>query len=422
VIKAAPPPLPIGRTTPRPKAAKPALTAKAALQAKTAKAAQSAAPVKKADEAQAAPNTGFAADLIAAGWDDAVDAIRGAGAAAVALVERWIAASNAVAIAAVAEAEGIDNSARKAARRAINVLKARGIELPARPRVAQPSEGAARTFEATMLPPDSSGTGSFSIIAREAGSRYHLAEVIVREPIGIVHAGTAWLSGTRLKAGRERAEEAVGVAPTPVPVEWARYRVAKARALNAKSGQILPLSFEGCRELMEPVPATEPPHPLATLEADVTPELAAERTPGSASLHEEPEFRGWLPDRGAINELLQKVGERVGEDGISDAALVDEAMREELSAATDRFFSPEVRDIVASRMRDAAISVQARRGKDRALDALAVARAVREAGLITSPPREIPFLVSYFQKALGWLAHQSGGQLRIPVPTRAATG
>jgi hypothetical protein len=273
-----------------------------------------------------------------------------------------------------------------------------------------------------MLPPDSSGTASFSVIARQADGRYHLAEVIVREPVGIVHAGTAWLSGSRLKAGRERAEEAVGVAPAPIPVEWARYRVAQARALNANSGQILPLSFDACRGLMEPAPESEPAHPLATLEADVTAELAAARAIGSASLHEEPEFRSWLPDRGALNDLLQKVGERVGEDGISDAALVDEAMREEVAAATDRFFSPELRDIVARRMRDAAISVNARRGSARALDVLAVARAVREAGLITSPPREIPFLMAFFQKALGWLAHQSGGQLRIPVPARAAAG
>ena len=72
--------------------------------------------------------------------------------------------------------------------------------------------------------------------------------------------------------------------------------------------------------------------------------------------------------------------------------------------------------VIAGRMRDAAISLRARKGDDRGLDAVAVARAVKEAGLITSPPREIPFLVAFFQKAIGYLARQGGGQLRIPVP------
>ena len=80
-----------------------------------------------------------------------------------------------------------------------------------------------------------------------------------------------------------------------------------------------------------------------------------------------------------------------------------------------RSFSPEVRDIVAKRMRDAAISVRARKGAERAAYVLSVARAVREAGLITSPPREVGFLLAFFQKALGALAHQSGGQLRVPM-------
>jgi hypothetical protein len=66
-------------------------------------------------------------------------------------------------------------------------------------------------------------------------------------------------------------------------------------------------------------------------------------------------------------------------------------------------------------MRDAAVSVRVRKGDARATDVLAVARAVREAGLITSPPREIPFLVGFLQKGIGALAQQGGGSLRIPV-------
>src|SRR5262249_29332311 len=105
-----------------------------------------------------------------------------------------------------------------------------------------------------------------------------------------------------------------------------------------------------------------------------------------------------------------------GAEGLKDAEKVNHALGEEISAATDRFFSPEVRNIIAERMRDSAISVRTRRGDERAKVVLAVARAVREAGLITSPPRDIPFLTAFFQKAIGILAQQGGGSLLIPVP------
>jgi hypothetical protein len=281
--------------------------------------------------------------------------------------------------------------------------------------VARPVEVKPDVVEAAFIPPDSTGTTSITITSRDSSGRYHIAEVIAREPVGILHAGSGWLSGSQLKEGRNRAAESMGVAPVSVPVEWARYRIAEAKKLNATSKQVLPLGLERCLELIEPVPEEAPKHPLAELEAEVTSELALARAPGSGSLHEEPEFRGWLPDRRVLEEVLQGVGKRLGSDGLKDSGRVSAALDEEISMATDRFFAPEVRNLIAERMRDAAISVRARKGDARATDVLAVARAVREAGLITSPPREIPFLVAFVQKGIGALAQQGGGSLRIPV-------
>ena len=79
-------------------------------------------------------------------------------------------------------------------------------------------------------------------------------------------------------------------------------------------------------------------------------------------------MRAWLPDRGALDQMLQKVGERLGADGVSDPEKVNEVLREEIDAATDRFFSPEVREIVARRLAYAAISVRSGKGSERALD------------------------------------------------------
>jgi hypothetical protein len=125
-----------------------------------------------------------------------------------------------------------------------------------------------------------------------------------------------------------------------------------------------------------------------------------------------------MPDRPALDELLAKVGERVGPDGVKDSAKVDEAIRLEVAAATDRWFTPERRSMLADNMRDCAISIQARQGDEPAKRVAAVAQAIRDAGLITAPPSEIPFLLHYFQKAVAYLVRQNRGQLRVPIPAQ----
>jgi hypothetical protein len=408
---------------------KPAPTAKEALSAKAAKAAQTAKSkpsvgeatkeARETSEQPAAATTQaaepFDTDALSAGWEKAREALKRAGDRASGLIDAWLGASNADAIASVADADDLTGAVRKAARRALNVLKSRGIAVPSKPHVARVVEARADTLEATFLPPDTTGTSSLTITSRDSSGRYHIAEVIVRDPIGILHAGSAWLSGSQLKEGRSRALESLGVAPVAVPVEWARWRIAQARAMNATSKQVMPLGFERCRELTEPAPAEAPKHPVEDLEAEITSELASARAPGSGTLHDEHEFRGWLPDRKVLEEVLQGVGKRLGSDGLRDSERVSAALQEEIMLATDRFFSPDVRTLLAQRMRDAAVSVRVRKGDARATDVLAVARAVREAGLITSPPREIPFLVGFLQKGIGALAQQGGGSLRIPV-------
>ncbi len=393
---------------------KPAPTAKEVLSAK-AKAMHQAKPKASAGtKAEQAPLQSFDADLVSASWDTAKDAIAKAGDNAAALVDAWLVASNAHAIAAIADADGVATSARKAARRALNVLRARGVAIPTQARVVKVSGSAEVSTEATMLPPDAAGTISFTITTRHESGRHHVAEVITREPFGILQAGSGWLSGSQLKEARGRALDGLGFGPVPVPVDWAKWRVAVAKQLNAASRQVIPLGYDGCKDLFEPGPEGEPAHPLADLAA-LEGDEATQAIQDSAALHNEPEFRSWLPDRPAIDEMLQKVGERLGPQGISDPVQVNQILREEMDAAADRFFSPEVREIIERRMKDSTISLRSKRGAQRAQAALTVAKAIREAGLITSPPREIPFLVTFFQKALAIMVQQGGGQLRVPM-------
>jgi hypothetical protein len=414
--KAAPIFIPLARAGQvAPPSAKPALTPKEALAAKTkAHAAKSGAkPAPKPSESKA----GFEASLVGASADDAVAACEKAGEAAAALVDAWATANNAAAIAEVAECEAVSGAARKAARRALNVLRSRGVAIPVRAKVEErPHEAEA---EAQLTSPDTQGTFILTLTRREQSGRYHMAEIVLREPFGILRAWAGWLSLSQIKEGRNRQLEGYGIAPVSVPIAWARARVAAARKLNATSGQVLPLGLDRCIELLEPLPPSEPVHPAADLEGGITSERTSSATSASGLLHAEPEFRGWIAEPHALEELLYKLGERLGPEGIKDRAGFDAALTEEVAAATDRYFSPEARALLASRMRDAAVSVRARKGEAAATDVLAVARAVTEAGLITSPPREIPFLLQFFDLGLRAVAAQTGGQLRIPIPAGA---
>jgi hypothetical protein len=42
-------------------------------------------------------------------------------------------------------------------------------------------------------------------------------------------------------------------------------------------------------------------------------------------------------------------------------------------------------------------------------------KAIAKCGLVTDPPRDVPFLKAFFDKAIAMLIAQNGGRIRIPV-------
>jgi hypothetical protein len=430
--EAAPPPSVPARKVPTvaetillglPKAKLDAQTAKEAQKPKTAKEALRAktlgrevAPAKPKEAAPVAVE--LQAEWIAAGASGAKAAVDAAGGAAEKLVEAWIKSQNAEALVEVEALTDVAGPVRKAAKRGVFALKSKGVAIPERKSAAAaPKASDADAWEATFLPPDGRGSVAFTIAKKLSDGRLQVAEVIAREPQGVVQAASAWLSRTQLREGHQRAQSRAGIAPVAVPVAWARKRIAEALKLNGTSGTLLPLGLDRCRELIEPAPEAAE-HPISALEAT----LAEGAAPAAAALHNEPEFRGWLPDAPAIDEMLRKLGESLGEGGAKDPEKVSKGLDEEVKNATDRYFSPEVRGVVASRLRDAALSVRARAGEEKAKEVVATARAVEQAGLITSPPRDVAFLSAFFQKAVALLLQKGSGSLRIPMAQSPSAG
>lgn len=383
---------------------------KTAREAITAKVAAAPKPVEKA-----APKAEVVVDpkWIAADGSNAVEVLVAAGDAGEKLVELWTQANNAAAIVEAAAADNAPGAARKAAKRAINVLRARGVALPERSaKTAAPvSSAEEEVVEATFTAPDARGTVSFTISKRQGGNRAHISEVIVRDGVGVLQAVATWMSRSQIKEAHQRVADSSGIPPVPVPAEWVRWRIAEAKKDNAASKALVPLSLERCKELVEPVPAEAPEHPIKAFESTIG-DAPAELKKG---LHDEPEFRGWLPDGASLDELIRNVGQALGPDDSKDSAKVEAALKEEMKAATDRYFTPEARTVLARRMRDAALSVKHRAGNERAADVLHVVQAIEKAGLITSPPRDIEFLHAFFEKGVAFLASRAGGSLRVPV-------
>jgi len=394
-----------------------ATTAKQAMQRKTAQRNKG----KRQQTAKAAAEPVVAeleATWLTADHTSAPDAIRAAGVAGcAALIDAWLSQNNAAAIARVASLEDAPGKGRKLAKRALSVLKSRGIAIPETQAAPQPRQVAEAPLVASYVPPDTNGMTFFSIAQRQPGGRYRVADIITSMPQGIVHASSGQIPGKQIRIWRNKVKERFGTEPVEVPVEWARHCVAEARKQNAISKEILPLGIDKCAALFEPIPGDSPPHPLADLDSKVDDSLATGARDDSAELHADPEFRTWLPAKEALEDLLAKLGERVGADKADDKDAVNEAVRTEVAAATDRFFTPDQRQLLADRMRGSAISVRSRSGDDRALRVLAVAKAVRDAGLVTSPPSDLPFLLSFFQKGVAMLVEQ--GQLRVPVAEQA---
>jgi hypothetical protein len=354
---------------------------------------------------------------LAADPDRALNLVEQAAGRAPALIDGWTRHGNAGAINEVAERGS--GALRKAARRALNVLKSRGIVPPERKRVASVTGPKVETVhEAWLLAPDMLGNLLIVIAARTPASRYDAAFVILHDDFGIHRVDNGELSQSQLKTSVQRMiPGGAPYKPVKIPVEWARYRVAQARRKHAELGTPEPLGLSTARALLDPVPAEAPGHPFDEEGLELSDDDARELAKKSAQLHALPEFRGWFPPRPAIDELLVKAGEAFPSEQ-PPPEQAREIIDQQIDAATDRFFSPQQRTVLTRLLKDSALSVLHREGETRALDVAATIKRIDQTGLITDPPHELPFLRAFFEKAVGALLQQGGGSLRIPVPRR----
>lgn len=361
----------------------------------------------------------FEPDLIGASAKRALAAVTDAGDRAEDLIRAWVDASNVEAVAEVAERG--DGPSRKAARRALGVLKSRGIRPPGRRRVATLASSGEPAVEAWMMAPDAAGIELFAIGSRPPAGRTRVCLVFLHASQGIARVDHRTLSQSQLKEYFSKLMPGAGYGAITVPVQWARWRIREARRSHTDRGGIEPLGFSTARDLLEPIPGEAPPHPFDQEGLEIADEDALEMAQRSADLHRLPEFRGWLPSQEAMRELLTEVGKKLSPGDEPDPETMNAHLVEEIARATDRYFSPQLREELVAKMKDSALSVLSREGEHASLEVVAAMRAIERCGLVTNPPHEVPFLKAFFEKAVGSMLAQGGGRLRVPVPRAPMT-
>lgn len=355
--------------------------------------------------------------LVQSAASDALAAIASVGDQASALVDAWVRSGNVQAVAMVAEhGSGV---ARKAARRGVQVLGSRGIKVEKAPHVAKLGGAEAEVLtEAWLIPPDPQGIVLIVLATRSATRRAHSGFFYLRTGMGIEDASVGELSGGKLKEALKRAA-ALGLEPVAISPSYARQRIAEERKRHDEHKLPLPLAMLSAGPLLEPVPETPEPHPFDAEGLELSEDDARELSQKSAGLHQLPEFRNWLPDRSLVDEMLAEVGKELGPEESKDPERVNQVISTAIESATDRYFTPERRAGLLALMKDAALAVLATHGEVRALEVVAAMKSIESAGLITNPPREVPFLKAFFEKAVLALAMQGGGRLNVPVPATA---
>src|SRR5262249_10990820 len=106
----------------------------------------------------------FSTEELEASAEAAAEAALRAGTRAADLVEAWVRGKNAAAVAALANDEKAPSLARKAARRGLAVLKARGVPIPERSHVARVGGDAVEEHEAWFVAPDAAATSAILLV------------------------------------------------------------------------------------------------------------------------------------------------------------------------------------------------------------------------------------------------------------------
>lgn len=292
--------------------------------------------------------------------------------------------------------EATDKALAKAARKALHLLRTKGVAAPVAVKREYRPVGPHAPAEDQSLASIIDGRGERVVwMVRPAwnGDGYDVFEAQLSESRGILGftVANAPRKEWRAHAARVIGDGRLGVAR--ISERHARALIEVAYKQSVSVGRTLPESFALARLSLghyEP----EPRHPAL----DVAPPLPlTEARQRLAALHDLPEVRMWIPPEDALPELDVQIGNIVSSPLILDAKQRREQIHEAVARVADERLTVEWRMRYYERLNETALLLLARGLVDEARLATTAAVLTLDAGVVAA---ENPFVARLFEKVI----------------------
>lgn len=309
-----------------------------------------------------------------------------------------------------------DKHLAKEAKRAVHLLRAKGVRVEApRPAPAPAPTPAAEEPAAYMSSLDGSGTRLVLCGAVVRGG-IDIAQVVASDELGVISAQIVPLGRKEYRRFVQNLSRASSMLVAEVPKSYARSFVARALDQNARTRRPVPAAFNEVAFVLGPTAEHVPsPGRAAPLSEDW-----AQRLSRAPDLFAQSEFRDWLPDERAMQSLTL----RLDEIGVSplfiDEGQRTQALRDALTAAVTQYWTAERRALYADRLYDMAHLLRAAARDEHAALAHASAHALES----DRPVEAVPFCFAMFESALARLnehdsaSSEAPGSEQAPSPAR----
>ncbi len=288
-----------------------------------------------------------------------------------------------------------DKVLSKEAKRALHLLRTRGVSVPEAPRTAPPPPGAAveEVFACYASSVDGQGERAIWIARNVPGRGVEVGQAVVSDVLGFLELQVGVLGRKEYRTfGKDIGERGQAMGVGELDPGHARAMVAAARRRNDASGKAVP---EGADAWIARIgPGTPAPDP-ATLLPPLPEEEERRALAASAELHTLPMLRGWLADEAALRALAKRLDDLAAAPGEVDLAERTRRSEEAIASAIEGWLDAPCRERLAARLLTAGVHLAGMGLPDRAAQAAAASRALA-AGL---PGRDVPFARAMVEKA-----------------------
>jgi hypothetical protein len=284
----------------------------------------------------------------------------------------------------------------KEAKRALHILKSRGVAVPEPPRPAPPPAPAApqeAPLASYATAVDGHGERAVWIPRAVPGKGVEIAQAVLSDERGILELQIGVVGRKEWRAlAKGLVEKGAAMGVSEIERGLAAALVLAARTLNDRSGQRVPERAD--LWLAQLGPAAPLPDPAAAF-PPLAPDEERDALAASGELHDLPLLAPWLADE----MFLREVATRLDEIAVSPL-YVDEAQRaaqmaRTVSDAVDRYFDAGRRATLSARLLSVAEHLLAHGDPAHARAAAAAARALAR----ETPAGEIPFARLLVEKA-----------------------